>query len=153
MITFKPLTWCVSDDPQRTNNGLEGYSRRLNQRVGTPHPNLWKFLLLLRQEEFVTSHLLVELNSPHSQHNDDNDNENPSLYSISRGFKSKWKTQQITNLHQMLSERKKSLAEVLRLLSYLVAGNSKAKKNRKSRQQRQLGEANNKQLQQQLDNH
>ncbi|CAF1053168.1 unnamed protein product [Didymodactylos carnosus] len=108
-----------------------GYNRRLNQRVGTPHPNLWKFLLLLRQEKFVTSHLLVKLNSPHSQHDDDYDNQNPSLYSI---------------------ERKKSLAEVLRLLSYLVAGNSKAKKNRKSRQQRQLSKANNKQLQQQLDN-
>ncbi|CAF1450570.1 unnamed protein product [Didymodactylos carnosus] len=135
MILFKPLIWCVGDDEHRTNNQLQGYSHRLIRRTNATHPNIWNFLMLLQREDFIVSHLFAKLNSPSTCHAADTDLNHQLIPSR---FKSKYKTAQIKKLHQCLRDSTKSLPEVLRLLSFLVAGTSKAKKKCTKLAQRQL---------------
>ncbi|CAF1103171.1 unnamed protein product, partial [Rotaria magnacalcarata] len=57
---FKPEMWSVSDSNWRTNNFAEAQNRRFFSRVVQPHPNLWRFIQCLKQEEAVISHRMVQ---------------------------------------------------------------------------------------------
>jgi hypothetical protein len=51
MSAIGPSTWNVYGESVRTNNDCEGWHRRFNNAVNTHHPNLWKFLRCLHEEQ------------------------------------------------------------------------------------------------------
>jgi len=42
-------------DGPRTNNYNEGYNHRLNRLCGSGHPNLYKFINIMKREESLAS--------------------------------------------------------------------------------------------------
>jgi hypothetical protein len=56
MVRFSPTLWKssevgIEEMERRTNNALERYNRRLNERFSTAHPNIGTFIEGLRNEE------------------------------------------------------------------------------------------------------
>ena len=49
----KPLDICAFKRLVRTNNGVEGYHRRLNHRCATVHPHLYKGLEVIHSEALL----------------------------------------------------------------------------------------------------
>ena len=49
------------EDRPRTNNNLEGWHRRFQAYIGGQHPNLWRFLDVLKREEAVTSVQIAQM--------------------------------------------------------------------------------------------
>ena len=49
------------EDRPRTNNNLEGWHRRFQADIGGQHPNLWRFLDVLKREEAVTSVQIAQM--------------------------------------------------------------------------------------------
>ena len=41
----------VTNDLPRTNNSVEGWNRKMQSAVGANHPNLWRFLNVLKREQ------------------------------------------------------------------------------------------------------
>ena len=37
----------------RVDNNNEGYNRRFSDKCSAPHPNLWKFIELIQEEEYL----------------------------------------------------------------------------------------------------
>ncbi|CAF3880833.1 unnamed protein product, partial [Rotaria sp. Silwood1] len=58
--TFTPSTWSVNTNTWRTNNFAEAQNKRFSTRVIQPHPNIWRFIQCLKQEENVISHRMVQ---------------------------------------------------------------------------------------------
>ena len=44
----------VNNDFPRTQNNIEGWHHRWNRKCGEAHPNIWKFLHVMREEQAVT---------------------------------------------------------------------------------------------------
>ena len=42
---------CLEENWERTTNVCEGWYHRFNRRVGTVHPNVWRFIAKLKKEE------------------------------------------------------------------------------------------------------
>ncbi|CAF4357727.1 unnamed protein product, partial [Rotaria magnacalcarata] len=53
MNNMGPDLWCVADSMIRTNNSSEAYNRRFGSRMMQSHPNIWKFIHTLKNEEQV----------------------------------------------------------------------------------------------------
>ncbi|CAF4189714.1 unnamed protein product [Rotaria magnacalcarata] len=57
---FKHSMWSVSNSTWRTNNFAESQNKRFFSRVVQLHPNLWRFIQCLKQEESVVSHRMIQ---------------------------------------------------------------------------------------------
>jgi hypothetical protein len=78
-----------------------GQNRRFFSRVVQPHPNLWRFIQCLKQEESVISHRMVQTDLG---------------FSSTKSTKSK----QIKKLLSLLCSKQKSLEATLTSFAYLV---------------------------------
>ena len=47
--------YLLDTDGPRTNNYNEGYNNRINKLCGSGHPNLYKFINILKREESLAS--------------------------------------------------------------------------------------------------
>jgi hypothetical protein len=56
--------WCVGNDIRTTNN-LEGWHNRFAKLVGTHHPNLWKLLTKIREEQASTDVTIQQIIAGH----------------------------------------------------------------------------------------
>ena len=54
------------DNLPRTNNHVEGWHRRFQSDVGAYHPNIWKFLEVLKREEALTHVQIVQNQAGHN---------------------------------------------------------------------------------------
>ncbi|CAF1581158.1 unnamed protein product [Rotaria magnacalcarata] len=104
--------WCVADSAIRTNNSSEAYNRRFNSRMLNKHPNIWRFIYILKNEEFhVIQKQLHQLVG------------NAGGYAYTRRKRARQaikKTSQIIKLHRLFMEDKKTLEELVFGLSFLV---------------------------------
>ncbi|CAM4945519.1 unnamed protein product [Rotaria socialis] len=107
--SFKPSTWSVSNSTWRTNNFAEAQNRRFFTRVVQPHPNLWRFIQCLKQEESVISHRMIQTGLGFSS-----TKPKKSTYAAAR------KTKQIQKLLNLLHSKQRSLIEITMSLAYLV---------------------------------
>ncbi|CAF2107924.1 unnamed protein product [Rotaria magnacalcarata] len=107
--SFKPSTWSVSNSTWRTNNFSEAQNRRFFTRVVQPHPNLWRFIQCLKQEESVISHRMIQTGLGFSS-----TKPKKSTYGAAR------KTKQIQKLLNLLHSKQRSLIEITMSLAYLV---------------------------------
>ena len=72
---FDLALWNMYDqmigDLPRTNNAVEGWHRRFQANVGAYHPNVWKFINILKQEQSL-NHVNISQarasHQPESQH-------------------------------------------------------------------------------------
>ncbi|CAF4161369.1 unnamed protein product [Rotaria magnacalcarata] len=106
---FKPEMWSVSDSNWRTNNFAEAQNRRFFSRVVQPHPNLWRFIQCLKQEEAVISHRMVQTDLGFS-----------STKSTKTTQAAERKSKQIKKLLSLLYSKQKSLEATLTSFAYLV---------------------------------
>ncbi|CAF3439482.1 unnamed protein product, partial [Rotaria sp. Silwood2] len=106
---FKPSTWSVSNSTWRTNNFAEAQNRRFFSRVVQPHPNLWRFIQCLKQEESVISHRMIQTGLGFSS-----TRPKKSTYAAAR------KSKQIQKLINLFHSKQRSLIEILMSLAYLV---------------------------------
>lgn len=51
LVNTPVAMWCVADMDVRTNNALEGWHRRLNGLLGRHHPNVWRCITVLQEEQ------------------------------------------------------------------------------------------------------
>ncbi|CAF3409905.1 unnamed protein product [Rotaria socialis] len=109
--TFQPSTWSVGESTWRTNNYAEAQNHRLYTRVIQPHPNLWRFLQCLKQEESVISHRMVQTGLG---------------FSAAKAHKSTRaaarKSKQIVKLLNLLALNQRSLVETISSFAYIVGG-------------------------------
>ncbi|CAM4847238.1 unnamed protein product, partial [Rotaria magnacalcarata] len=109
--TFQPSTWSVGESTWRTNNYAEAQNHRLYTRVVQPHPNLWRFLQCLKQEESVISHRMVQTGLG---------------FSAAKAHKSTRaaarKSKQIVKLLNLLASNQRSLVETISSFAYIVGG-------------------------------
>ena len=54
LTVVPPAMWNVYGECLRTNNGCEGWHLRFNNAVNTHHPNIWRFLQCLLEEQAAT---------------------------------------------------------------------------------------------------
>ncbi|CAF5100500.1 unnamed protein product, partial [Rotaria sp. Silwood1] len=101
--------WSVSDSNWRTNNFAEAQNRRFFSRVVQPHPNLWRFIQCLKQEETVISHRMVQTDLGFS-----------STKSTKTTQAAERKSKQIKKLLSLLCSKQKSLEATLTSFAYLV---------------------------------
>ena len=129
---FKPSTWSVSKSNWRTNNFAEGgclagfsskvlafilpaltlvlaQNRRFFSRVVQPHPNLWRFIQCLKQEESVISHRMAQTGLGFSSRK-----ATKSTRAAAR------KSKQIEKLLDLLDSKQRSLISIVMSLAYLV---------------------------------
>ncbi|CAF5218442.1 unnamed protein product, partial [Rotaria magnacalcarata] len=121
--TFQPSTWSVGESTWRTNNYAEAQNHRLYTRVVQPHPNLWRFLQCLKQEESVISHRMVQTGLG---------------FSAAKAHKSTRaaarKSKQIVKLLNLLASNQRSLVETISSFAYIVGGPvGRGKRGKKSR--------------------
>ncbi|CAF4189346.1 unnamed protein product, partial [Rotaria magnacalcarata] len=109
-----PDLWCVADSMIRTNNSSEAYNRRFGSRMMQSHPNIWKFIHTLKNEEQV----LVQKNI-HQLIGGGNSFAATKRKEAKKAVK---KTYQIVKLHRLFAEEKKSLEQLILGLSFLVDG-------------------------------
>ena len=87
-------------------------NHRLNARIIQRHPHIWRFLIHLRNEEAIICQKLLKANL--------------SLTTTQRqptsSKRAAKKTMQIIHLHDLLQQHRKTLADVITSLSYLVGG-------------------------------
>lgn len=84
-------------------------NKRFASRVVQPHPNLWRFIQCLKQEESVISHRMVQTSLGFS-----------SIKSNESTRKAARKTKQITKLLFLLESKAKLLADTVASLAHLV---------------------------------
>ncbi|CAF0958882.1 unnamed protein product, partial [Didymodactylos carnosus] len=106
---FKPSTWSVNKSTWRTNNHAEAQNRRFFTRVIQPHPNMWRFIQCVKQEESVVSHRMVQTGLGFS-----------SVQPKKSTRKAARKTKQIENLLHSLTSKTRSLADTIKSLAHLV---------------------------------
>ncbi|CAF2177423.1 unnamed protein product [Rotaria magnacalcarata] len=106
---FKPSMWCVSNSRWRTNNFAEAQNRRFFSRVVQPHPNLWRFIQCLKEEESVVSHRMVQTGLGFSS-----TRPSKSTRAAAR------KTKQVEKLLNLLQSNKRSLIDTIMSFAYLV---------------------------------
>jgi len=51
LINTPVAMWCVADFDVRTNNALEVWHRWLNRLLGRHHPNIWRCISILQEEQ------------------------------------------------------------------------------------------------------
>jgi hypothetical protein len=56
-----PSMWNVYGEDLRTNNDCEGWHLRINNAVGSHHPNIWKFLCCILEEQAATEVLRQQI--------------------------------------------------------------------------------------------
>ncbi|CAF1061346.1 unnamed protein product [Adineta steineri] len=110
--TFTPSSWSVNTNSWRTNNFAEAQNKRFSSRVVQPHPNLWRFIQCLKQEETVISHRMVQTSLGFCSIKSNKSNK--STQTAAR------KTKQIVKLLQLLQSKTKSLADTIVSLAHLV---------------------------------
>ncbi|CAF3322392.1 unnamed protein product [Rotaria socialis] len=121
---FKPSMWCVSNSRWRTNNFAEAQNRRFFSRVVQPHPNLWRFIQCLKEEESVVSHRMVQTGLGFSS-----TRPSKSTRAAAR------KTKQVEKLLNLLQSNKRSLIDTIMSFAYLVGepvGRGKKEKKNKN---------------------
>jgi hypothetical protein len=134
MQNCPPSTWSVGGKRWRTNNHAEGESlifysfamklltnlhclllsflaqnRRFSSRVVQPHPNLWRFIQCLKQEESVISHRMIQTGLGCS-----------SVKESKSTRKAAQKTKQIDKLLKLLESKERSLPDTIASLTHLV---------------------------------
>ncbi|CAF3504886.1 unnamed protein product [Rotaria socialis] len=114
MNNMGPDLWCVADSMIRTNNSSEAYNRRFGSRMMQSHPNIWKFIHTLKNEEQV----LVQKNI----HQLIGGGNSFAATKRKKAKKAVKKTYQIVKLHRLFAEEKKSLEQLILGLSFLVDG-------------------------------
>ncbi|CAF1468279.1 unnamed protein product, partial [Adineta ricciae] len=87
----------------------EWQNRRFSSSVVQPHPNLWRFIQCLKQEEAVISHRMIQTGSGFS-----------SLKETKSTRKAAKKTKQIDKLLKLLESKARSLSDTISSLSHLV---------------------------------
>jgi hypothetical protein len=106
------------------NISLLAQNHRFFSRVIQPHPNLWRFIQCLKQEESVISHRMIQTGLGFS-----------STKSTKSTQAAERKSKQIKKLLHLLHSQQKSLDAALTSLAYLVgdpisrSGRRKKKKN------------------------
>ncbi|CAM4979800.1 unnamed protein product [Rotaria socialis] len=106
---FKPSMWCVNKSTWRTNNFAEAQNKRFFSRVVQPHPNLWRFLQCLKQEESVMSHRMVQTGLGFS-----------TIKSTKSTRAAARKSNQIEKLTNLLHSKRRSVIDTVMSLAYLV---------------------------------
>ncbi|CAF0877561.1 unnamed protein product [Rotaria sordida] len=105
--------WSVSHLDTRTNNSVEGWHNRFNNRINKHHPNIWHFISVIKVEEVVFQQQLIHIQTGAQK-------------------KKKKKTTVMEQRLQTLSSRFENaeidLKEYLQSLSLLVAKDIKSKK-------------------------
>jgi hypothetical protein len=86
-----------------------GQNRRFFSRVVQPHPNLWRFIQCLKQEESVICHRMVQTDLGFS-----------STKSTQTTQAAERKSKQIKKLLSLLCSKQKSLEATLTSFAYLV---------------------------------
>jgi hypothetical protein len=145
MKDMSPDLWCVADSAIRTNNSSEGrsifslklpesinnlffsifsaYNRRFARRMLHKHPNIWRFIYTLKNEEYnliqKNVHQLVGdvIGFPSARRK--------------RTKQAAKKTAQIIKLHRLFTDGKKTLEEMIFGLSFLVGEPISKKKGKK----------------------
>ena len=56
----------VVNDLPRTNNGVEGWNRKMQSAITSHHPNIWRFLRILQREQSLTNAQLNQLFGGHA---------------------------------------------------------------------------------------
>jgi hypothetical protein len=101
-------------------------NRRFSSGVVQPHPNLWRFIQCLKQEESVVSHRMVQTDLGFS-----------SVKQTKSTRKAAQKTKQIEKLLKLLESKTKSLSDTIASLGHLVGEpvgrGRKAKKKKKKK--------------------
>jgi hypothetical protein len=68
--TFAIAVWNVHNQVEenlpRTNNSVEGYHRKMQTAVSAHHPNIWRFLNILKREQSVNNTYLDQLLGGHA---------------------------------------------------------------------------------------
>jgi hypothetical protein len=88
---------------------LSAQNRRFFSRVVQPHPNLWRFIQCLKQEESVVSHRMIQTGLGFSS-----TKPSKSTRAATR------KTKQVEKLLNLLESKKRSLIDTLMSFAYLV---------------------------------
>ena len=134
MHSYHPSTWSVAGKTWRTNNHAEGESliiysfitelmvdlyclvlslsaqnRRFSCRVVQPHPNLWRFIQCLKQEENVISHRMVQTGLGFS-----------SVKETKSTRTAAQKPKQVDKLLKLLETKSRSLPDTIGSLAHLV---------------------------------
>ena len=84
-------------------------NRRFSSRVVQPHPNLWRFIQCLKQEESVISHRMIQTGLGFS-----------SVKQTKSTRKAAQKTKQVEKLLKLLESKEKSLSDTIGSLAHLV---------------------------------
>lgn len=84
-------------------------NRRFSSRVVQPHPNLWRFVQCLKQEESVISHRMIQTGLGFS-----------SVKQTKSTRKAARKTKQVEKLLKLLESKEKSLSDTIGSLAHLV---------------------------------
>lgn len=98
-------------------------NRRFSSRVVQPHPNLWRFIQCLKQEESVIGHRMVQTNLGFS-----------SVKETKSTRRAAEKSKQIKKLLALLESKERLLSSVISSLTYLVGepvGRSRKRKKNK----------------------
>jgi hypothetical protein len=147
MKDMSPDLWCVSDSTIRTNNNSEGrlifslelseyinnlffsiltaYNRRFGSRMLHKHPNVWRFIYTLKNEEYnliqKNMHQIVgaDIGFPYAGRK--------------RTKQVAKKTAQIVKLHKIFTDGIKTLEEMIFGLSFLVGEPISKKKRKKAK--------------------
>ncbi|CAF1418088.1 unnamed protein product [Rotaria sordida] len=105
MIDMGPDLWCVADSAIRTNNSSEAYNRRFASRMVHKHPNIWRFIYTLKNEE----HNIIQKKI----HNLVGDVHVFGATRRKRARQAVKKTGQIIKLHRLFADDKKTLDQLI----------------------------------------
>ncbi|CAF2727901.1 unnamed protein product [Rotaria sp. Silwood2] len=114
--TVEIKRWNAYGIQMRTNNNCEGYHNRLNSRVCKYHPNIWTFIRCIQGEENRFNHLLIQMKG--------------GLAARPQTKTTQAIQKRIDNLYARYENKEVSPDELLEGLSFVVAKNSKSKKNK-----------------------
>jgi len=98
-------------------------NKRFSSRVIQSHPNIWRFIKCLKQEESVVSHRMVQTGLGFS-----------SIKETQSSRKAKQKTKQVEKLLKLLETKARSLSDTIESFGYLVGelvGYGRKKKKKK----------------------
>jgi hypothetical protein len=65
LVNTPVVMWCVADLDVRTNNALEGWHRRLNGLLGRHHPNIWRCITVLQEEQAASEVTIQQILAGH----------------------------------------------------------------------------------------
>ena len=65
LVAVPIMMWCVADMDIRTNNALDGWHRRMNGLLGRHHPNIWRCIAILQEEQAASEITIQQLLAGH----------------------------------------------------------------------------------------